>query len=1070
MSDELKSQSSQASAADQHQQLHQSGTGFEQTPPQHYQQQHHQAHPYHSHGGNNNYSQRGGRNGHHNNNRQGQQRGGRYGSNKYNSYSNNSGQYSRYNNGVGNGNRSYNGGYKSHRGSMNSAAAATAMNMQWPGYYNSPPIYYVPPQLVPTTDAAAAAAAGGSGPSPAGPSTEASSSSSSASSTSGASTPQPKKIEITTKTGQHLDLSALHGQHSGVTSPPNNSSNISVASNDNDNDASVNKGESPKPSDGMPQMTGKKDEDASQEKDGSKEDAERTKREFLEQIKLRKQSMEKKKQEEALKKQAEENKAKQPAPAPVPAPEAPAEDKSGQAAPQQSEEPHKDTAKNASSDVPSSVPVTSTGNEEISDAVSEPNSRQQVQEEQQQDAPAQQPKSGTYAAKLAVIKQQKAQEAAAKAENEEKEQQSEGSQQKAGEQSHQKTEEPQEKQGEDVSNPQEEQVEQPSVDLPADANPELSVEKPAGEDVGSTAAGAAPAEEPSSTAVDTTTPNTTETEEGKADDSTVGTMSQLLERLKDASPIEDVYSFEYPENVERPDPKYKSPHRKYTYGPTFLLQFKDRVKAKPDEEWVQQSISKIVITPSMMKLGKPRDAGGFGGGPGGRGGDFRKSASLRNMEGRSNSRSSSKKKSKRMMDDRKSNRPYTSRRDRERTSEREAEEQKKEEEKPKEEVKPLIPSANRWIPKSKLKKAAEKKLAPDGVTEMLDKEDVERKMKSLLNKLTLEMFDQISSQILQISDQSKWEKQGETLKIVIEQVFHKACDEPHWSSMYAQLCGKLVKELNPEIGDEANEGKTGPKLVLHYLVARCHEEFDKGWTDKLPTKEDGSPLEPEMMSDEYYKLAGAKRRGLGLVRFIGFLYRLNLLTGKMMFECFRRLMKDINNAPSEETLESVVELLNTVGEQFETDSFSAGQATLEGSALLDSLFASLQDIIDESKVSSRMKFKLIDIKELREEKNWDSSKKQDGPKTIQQIHEEEKERQMKSNSSRSNSRRVNNSAGGRTSSRRENPSFSRDSFISTRSASLRHPQKSSQKEEPSKPEKSAINMFSALMDSNEDEE
>ena len=60
-------------------------------------------------------------------------------------------------------------------------------------------------------------------------------------------------------------------------------------------------------------------------------------------------------------------------------------------------------------------------------------------------------------------------------------------------------------------------------------------------------------------------------------------------------------------------------------------------------------------------------------------------------------------------------------------------------------------------------------------------------------------------------------------------------------------------------------------------------------------REDGNPLEPEMMSDEYYIAAAAKRRGLGLVRFIGYLYCLNLLTGKMMFECFRRLMKDLNN-------------------------------------------------------------------------------------------------------------------------------------------------------------------------------
>ncbi|SJM88182.1 related to Eukaryotic initiation factor 4F subunit p150 [Zygosaccharomyces bailii] len=1092
MSDELKSQPSQASVPEQQQQQH---VGRNQAPgasledPLQQQQQQQQQQPYHYHGGGNNYSQRGSRGGHHNN-RQGQQRGGRYGSNKYNTYPNNAGQYNRYNNGVGNGNRNYTGGYKSHRGSMNNAAA---MNMQWPGYYNSPPIYYVPPQLVPAANAAAAAATGAAPAAPGGGSTDASSSSSPVSSASGTSTPQPKKIEITTKTGQHLDLNALHSQHSGH---PGNAAASPV--NNNSANSSNNQDEEPNAASNSPQVPEKK-EDASDKEaslngaDGGKEDAEKTRREFLEQIKLRKQALEKKKQEEALKKQEEENKAKQasnPVQEPVqPLSEPLQETKSvKELAKEPGEEPVKESLREAA---PASVsaeerppaleerPVPTEGKpstaeekpvttEEKSPSAGEASSLpdsaspETVQPEK--------PKSGTYAEKLAARKQQKAQEAA-KAESEKKEDQ-EPSNDAQGEKAQEVSKEQPSAQGEstisDLASTStaeavpKDTAESTSETAPKDPEPapevktevteESSAVKPeVQEGIPST-----PSEEAPATTADTPA----------ADDESIGTMTQLLERLKNADPIEDVYSFSYPEGIESPDPKYKSTHRKYTYGPTFLLQFKDKVKVKPDDEWVKDSISKIVITPAMMKLGKPRDAGPFGGGPGGRGGDFRKSGSLRNMEGRSNSRSSSKKKSKRMMDDRKSNRPYTSRRDRERNSERD---DQRDDDKPKEEVKPLVPSANRWVPKSKQKKS-EKKLAPDGVTELLDKEEAERNMKSLLNKLTLEMFDQISSQILSIADQSKWETQGETLKVVIEEIFHKACDEPHWSSMYAQLCGKVVKELNPDISDDTNEGKKGPKLVLHYLVARCHAEFEKGWSDKLPTKEDGSPIEPEMMSDEYYKMAAAKRRGLGLVRFIGFLYRLNLLTGKMMFECFRRLMKDLNNAPTEETLESVVELLNTVGEQFETDSFSAGQATLEGSALLDSLFVTLQEIVAQNKVSSRMKFKLVDLRELREERHWNSDKKQDGPKTIQQIHEEEKERQMRNSNSRSNSRRVNNSMGGRNSSRREMPSVSKDHFISTRSASLRHAQKSVPKEEPRKSEKSATNMFSALMDSNEDEE
>ena len=540
------------------------------------------------------------------------------------------------------------------------------------------------------------------------------------------------------------------------------------------------------------------------------------------------------------------------------------------------------------------------------------------------------------------------------------------------------------------------------------------------------------------------------------------TISDIIKRVSEVPAIEDIFEFKYPEDIVGPEDRYKKETVKYTYGPAFLLQFQSRLKVVADPAWIQSTGSKIVIPPGMNRSNRSRDPSKNGG----RGGDFRNNS----MRDGSNSRNSSKRKSRR--DDRRSNRSYTSRRDRERNSDRNEE---KKDDKPKEEVAPLVPTANRWVPKSRAKKA-EKKFAPDGVTELFDKPEIESKMKSLLNKLTLEKFDSISTEILELADLSRFETDGTTLKIVIEQIFLKACDEPHWSSMYAQLCGKVVKDLNSEIADETCEGRTGPKLVLHYLVDRCHTEFQKGWTDKLPTNEDGSPLEPEMMSDEYYQAAAAKRRGLGLVRFIGYLYRLNLLSGKMMFECFRRLMKDLNDNPSEDVLESVVELLNTVGEQFESDSFNAGPAVLEGSALLDSLFAIISSLIKESEISNRMKFKLLDIVELREEKNWNSGKKDAGPKTIQQIHEEdEKERALKM-SSRQNSRRGNNSNrnnSNRNNSRREQPPASfrdKDNFVTTRSFSQRNNQKPQPPKEEAPAPAAAGNMFSALMSQDEDDE
>lgn len=1005
MSDRVEAQA--VASASQAEQVDREPSGFSEGSPgqneqlggeEQYQQQ--QGYQYHG-----NYQQKGARGG-----RQGQQRGGRYGANKYN-YNGavNQGQYSRY---SGNG-RNYNG-YKAHRGGMNAAAAA-AMNMPWPGYYN-PQMYYMAPQMAAVSN----------------PAMEGSPTTSPVSSASSTPTPTSRKIEITTKTGEHLDLNALHQAHQ----PAHRSQN-----------AATNGSETEKATAGTavsaeaaPSASGKENTEskAPATSENAISEAEKTKREFLEQIKLRKLALEKKKHEQM---EASKPKPAEPVPALMQQ-----EQKAASELP--AKEVVKEEAEAEKPAVSEEAPKKTVTTFAEALKLKKEAAKKSAEAEAVKSQPIEEPK---------VEKEEPPTERLTETESVDKEQAV--------------TEEPADTEAvKDEAAPSEgvateaPAVEGTSIEDEEKVEDETIEEKAEDETIEEKTEDEAIEEKAEDEAIEEKAED--EAAEEKADESEDKiTVTQLLDRLNAAKPIEDIYAFTYPAGIEAPDARYKKSHIKYTYGPTFLLQFKDKVKPVADDEWIQKAASKIVIPPGMGKGGRPRDPSLFGGaGRMNSGRDFGKSSSFRNMDGRSNSRTSSKRKSKRMVDDRRSNRAYTSRRDRE----REREEDRREAEKPKEEVAPLVPSANRWVPKSRQKKT-EKKMAPDGVTELLDKEEAERKMKSLLNKLTLEMFDTISADILKIANQSKWEEQGETLNVVIEEVFHKACDEPHWSSMYAQLCGKLVKDLDPEIKDENNEGKTGPKLVLHYLVARCHTEFDKGWTDKLPTNEDGTPLEPEMMSDEYYKAAAAKRRGLGLVRFIGFLYRLNLLTGKMMFECFRRLMKDLSNAPTEETLESVVELLNTVGEQFEGDSFSTGQLALEGSALLDSLFAILENIIENAPISSRMKFKLVDVKELRENKHWNSTKKEDGPKTIQQIHEEEERRQSKNNS-RSSSRRMNASLGSRNSFKREAPVISKDNFISTRSSSQRHIQKPAQKEEPRQPQKTATNMFSALMDDNDDDD
>ena len=58
-----------------------------------------------------------------------------------------------------------------------------------------------------------------------------------------------------------------------------------------------------------------------------------------------------------------------------------------------------------------------------------------------------------------------------------------------------------------------------------------------------------------------------------------------------------------------------------------------------------------------------------------------------------------------------------------------------------------------------------------------------------------------------------------------------------------------------------------------------------------------------MYSDEYYTAQKAKRQSLGLVKFIGEHFKLQMLTERIMHECIKKLLSNVDN-PEEEEIES----------------------------------------------------------------------------------------------------------------------------------------------------------------------
>ncbi|KAF8161711.1 armadillo-type protein [Mycena galopus ATCC 62051] len=257
-------------------------------------------------------------------------------------------------------------------------------------------------------------------------------------------------------------------------------------------------------------------------------------------------------------------------------------------------------------------------------------------------------------------------------------------------------------------------------------------------------------------------------------------------------------------------------------------------------------------------------------------------------------------------------------------------------------------------------------------------EIVDRKVKALLNKLTTEKFDSISNQIIEWANKSEEENDGRTLIQVIRLIFDKATDEATWSEMYARLCRKMMQQISPEVQDDAirnSEGQpiVGGQLFHKYLLNRCQEDFERGWVAKEPTAAAAAIV---LYSDEYYAAQRAKRQGLGLIRFIGELFKLKMLTERIMHECVKKLLGNGGN-PGEDEIESLCKLLSTAGFLLDTP---------KARAPMDEYFSRMKELGKSNNVSSRMQFMLQDVIEFRERK-WAARTQVTAPTTSVGVDE-----------------------------------------------------------------------------------
>ncbi|XP_040182670.1 eukaryotic translation initiation factor 4 gamma 3 isoform X6 [Rana temporaria] len=249
-----------------------------------------------------------------------------------------------------------------------------------------------------------------------------------------------------------------------------------------------------------------------------------------------------------------------------------------------------------------------------------------------------------------------------------------------------------------------------------------------------------------------------------------------------------------------------------------------------------------------------------------------------------------------------------------------------------------------------------------------------RKVRSILNKLTPQMFNQLMKQVTDLTVDTE-----ERLKGVIDLVFEKALDEPGFSVAYANMC-RCLATLKVPMTDKPGSTVNFRKLLLN----RCQKEFEKDKADDDVFEKKQKDLELSKTSEEKSRLQDeledsrdkARRRSIGNIKFIGELFKLKMLTEAIMHDCVVKLLKNHD----EESLECLCRLLTTIGKDLDFE---------KAKPRMDQYFHQMGKIVKERKTSSRIRFMLQDVIDLRL-CNWVSRRADQGPKTIEQIHKEAK--------------------------------------------------------------------------------
>jgi len=274
-----------------------------------------------------------------------------------------------------------------------------------------------------------------------------------------------------------------------------------------------------------------------------------------------------------------------------------------------------------------------------------------------------------------------------------------------------------------------------------------------------------------------------------------------------------------------------------------------------------------------------------------------------------------------------------------------------------------------WVRPNELSKSGNEE-------ELKTDQEVFRKVRSILNKLTPQKFQTLTQQLIDLCEDIDTPKR---LERFVDLIFEKAIDEAAYSTAYANMCRCLIPTKVVVKTVAGKKDVTFRKVLLN----RCQKEFEEGKSAEKRINEKMEKLVGERLNGEdpqvkKTELANeelqAKHRALGNIRFIGELFKLKMLTARITRDCVVKLLE----RSDETSFECLCVLLVAIGKDLDH---------VDAKPRVNQYFEHIKKVIQARITSSRVRFMMQDIVDLRNN-NWVPRREDNKPNTIDEIHRE----------------------------------------------------------------------------------